>query len=271
MDKIAADVLENKQAEAASRYYPLILSFALSDTIESTAQKLLNAGKNEDESVEAFKTLFDNLHMDDALTVTRTIKNRLDVIELLEQDMSENVLEATLEDVLADHPWLLNPFWDGLSLSRQDKLKFNISTGQHVNGRSDILVYTNENEFDNFPVIVELKRAQGTGHQTPASEEVIDQIKKYRRMLVEQRSRQDSNFIYANNYDRKKIPAYFIAGSDALQRYSGSDRIDFSADNIKLLSFNEIVSNAKSLYFQATNALKNIKDSEELVTSNNPI
>lgn len=253
LDVVASEVLENKKAEDAERYYPIILSFGLTQTIESVSQSIAEITSNG-ALVETFRMLFTDLHLDDALIITRTISNRLDVINMLEADTQENVLESVLEDVLAKNPWLIDPTWQGVPISQQNRFNYKLETGQEQRGRSDILVYTNEVSHNNFPVIVELKRAQGHGHQTPTVNDVLTQIDKYRSGLVDQRSQQDGSFDQ-NSFGRLQIPAYFVAGSNALLSYNSSDREIFKMNNIKLLSFTQIVNNARSLYSNIINNL----------------
>lgn len=200
----------------------------------------------------------EKLATQDKLQMALAAQSRLEAIKRLEElEGKDRELEKTFEEHLFENPWLLNPFWntsnssqDEVRTSRQEFVKIRETVNKDgENGFIDIYVEVAE---EHFPVIVELKRADGVGHSRPSLIErtkVIEQISKYRQGLWETFPLQDRD-------GRKKddIKAIFIAPSAAVtgRGISGLSEEDIekleNGDNIKVITYKDLIKQAKRSY-----------------------
>lgn len=217
-----------------------------------------NKSMNSDEFAVLMGEFLGKLATQDKLQMALAAQSRLEAIARLEElEEEDGELEKTFEEHLFENPWLLNPFWntansseDEVRASRQMFVKIrNEISKDGSTGFIDIFVEVAE---ERFPVIVELKRADGRGHSRPAMIErtkIIDQIGKYRQGLWEVLPLEDRV-----GHKKDDIKAIFIAPRNAVKGYSisGLSEEDIQklqdGDNIKVITYKDLITQAKRSY-----------------------
>lgn len=217
-----------------------------------------NTSMNSEEFATLIGEFLGKLATQDKLQMALAAQSRLEVIVRLEElEGKDRELEKTFEKHLFENPWLLNPFWNTANSSEDEvravtqkfvKIRNEINEDGSA-GFIDIFVEVAE---EHFPVIVELKRADGRGHSRPSMIErtkIIDQIGKYRQGLWNALPVED-------RVDHKKddIKAIFIAPSSAItdRGIAGLSEEDIQklqdGDNIKVITYKDLITRAKRSY-----------------------
>lgn len=189
------------------------------------------------------------------------ISERLKAINKLEMLMADpTALEKTFEQQLYDNPWLINPYWnqtsktnDEINIKRQPFM--NLYDAEEDTYRRNYLDLYVEVADEEFPIVVELKKNNPTGHAGPHAvnaPSIIQQITKYRKAIVQHMTSEEKQRI---GDSPKKIKAFFIYSEDSGLPGQGN-KITFDRDdletidqlNIRLMTYRDLVSNAKKSY-----------------------
>lgn len=221
-----------------------------------------DVGINPQEFMKLFGELLGKIATQDKLQMAATAQSRLEAIRKLEElEGKDKELEKTFEEHLSENPWLLNPFWnpspdsdESVQVRRQKFTKIKEESGN--TGYIDIYVEVAE---EKFPVIVELKRADGTGHSSPSKvtrPNIIAQISKYRKGLWDSYS--PTKRAEAHEDD---INAIFIAPQSAFNSSTmGLTEEDVTklkdTDRITVCTYQDLINDARASYqefFKASN------------------
>ena len=184
------------------------------------------------------------------------VSERLAAIDKLEQLMrAPKTLEKAFEEHLFDNPWLISPYWNQSNKSsgelkavRQMFHKLYEDSGEEYT-RTFIDIYIEVAE-EPFPIIVELKRNEATGYAKSTPITIQEQIKKYRKAIVQHLG------LKARGMQRdSQIKAYFILSEDTglpgqghAITFDEDDMRTFETLNIEILPYNELVDRAKRAY-----------------------
>lgn len=216
-------------------------------------------------------TYFGEIASVEKLQQAQVISDRLSAIEKLQEIMSkpENI-EKTFQAHLTDNPWLINPFWNRtaktnqeIEITRERFLKlYDENSDEYKRQFVDIYI---EVAGEEYPIIVELKKNEPTGHAKVKATQLIDQIDRYRQAIVQWMDTKEKNRI---GTDFSLIRAYAIISEDTGESGQGN-RLTFSqtdhdvlkAANIKLLTYRDLVKNA---YAEYRNFLQVHEDNENI-------
>ena len=142
-------------------------------------------------NVTAVREVFTQLDDLEASSYYETAKRRVEVIDKLIELLERNEYESEIRDHLYDHPWLLNPSWEGATLvslkergpgsvidandiARKFKRKIKGEMSSDVwNSRFDLYYLSSGGKH----VIIELKRSE----RVLSTSELSEQISKYSR------------------------------------------------------------------------------------------
>lgn len=203
-------------------------------------------------------TYFGEIASVEKLQQAQVISDRLSAIEKLQEIMSKpKNIEKTFQAHLMDNPWLINPFWNRttktnqeIEITRERFLKlYEENSGEYKSQFVDIYI---EVAGEEFPIIVELKKNEPTGHAKVKATQLIDQIDRYRQAIVQWMDSKEKNRIGTNF---SLIQAYAIISEDTGESGQGN-RLTFTqtdydllkAANIKLLTYRDLVKNAYAEY-----------------------
>ena len=192
------------------------------------------------------------------LQQAQVLSDRLSAIEKLQEIMREpKNIEKTFQDHLTDNPWLINPFWNRpakseheIEITRERFLKlYEENSPEYKRQFVDIYI---EVAGEDYPIIVELKKNEPTGHAKVTATQLIDQIERYRKAIIQWMGTEGKNKI---GTDFSLIPAYAIISEDTGEPGQGnkltfakSDYKMLEAVNIKLLTYRDLVQNAYAEY-----------------------
>ncbi|OFL71203.1 hypothetical protein HMPREF2751_05450 [Corynebacterium sp. HMSC063G05] len=199
-----------------------------------------------------------NVARQDRWQMADAAAKRLNAINQLQELVNKKKeFESAFEICLFENPWLLNPFWnrtgksdDQLKIMRQHFASLqDTSQGRDKRGFIDIYVEVAEKEL---PVIVELKRHDGTGHSAPRNitkGQVSDQIDHYRKGLFSKLPLEKQR-----GRDFGDIPAIFIAPGNSIRAdnktvgLSLTDIESLLKDNITVKTYEQLLEEARASY-----------------------
>lgn len=216
-------------------------------------------------------TYFGEIASVEKLQQAQVISDRLSAIEKLQEIMSKpKNIEKTFQAHLMDNPWLINPFWNRtaktnqeIEITRERFLKlYKENSDEYKRQYVDIYI---EVAGEEYPIIVELKKNEPTGHAKVKATQLIDQIDRYRQAIVRWMDTKEKNRIGTNF---SLIQAYAIISEDTGESGQGN-RLTFTqtdyallkAANIKLLTYRDLVKNA---YAEYRNFLQVHEDNENI-------
>ncbi|MDE0089186.1 MAG: ATP-binding protein [Candidatus Poribacteria bacterium] len=135
------------------------------------------------ENIPAFMEILSNFDDFEASLYYQIIQERLRIISMLHEKVEDNAVEKTIQEILYEHLWLLNPSWDRATetpyMEQTVKKEFGELdaklTDEQKSGRYDIKYKMTAGKH----VIIELKRADRTLNQY----ELLDQVEKYGEAL----------------------------------------------------------------------------------------
>lgn len=226
--------------EIVEIYMPVLFQLVNDETISSKSQEINE--KNDDISA-IFKILFESAEINSALRLQANIRNRLDIINELNELISSGEVEKVFEDHLAKNPWLIEPSWDAKDkrISTQNKYDFLDIDNNESRAYVDIIVDVSD---DPLPIIVELKREKKTNYSSPSVNEIFNQITKYRSALKRHIERNKRGL----SFKAKEIKAYFICGNDAKEKLSNDDLDVLDTNKIIIKTYSELLSTNKKIY-----------------------
>lgn len=245
--------LDEDENEDSEEVDSMITSIASVINNVETGDLIKTLDSEENSNFELLYKLMKNISAKEDISHAEIIKSRVKVIEHLEKLMTDSSnLEKMFEECLAVNPWLINPYWnidkntldEGESLTTQTYQNTKIE-GEFKKAYLDILIKVAEEEY---PVIVELKKNDPTGHAKVNYSLMTAQIKKYRKAIQQK-------FPELKPVRDTDIKAVFIITEDAGIMGSGN-KIEFEdyemealkAMNIEVVKYNDIVSKSKKMY-----------------------
>ncbi|CAM3258350.1 hypothetical protein GHI93_00010 [Lactococcus hircilactis] len=254
---------ENEESEEVDSMVTAIASVI--NNVET--DELLQTLKSEENSSNHFDLLaklMKNIAIKEDLSHAEIIKSRVKIIEQLEKLMEDSSsLEKLFEFHLAENPWLINPYWniDKNSIEGANSLSTQVYQNTDIDGDFqkaflDILIRIAE---ENYPVIVELKKNEPTGHARVTFAAMLEQIKKYRKAIQQK-------FPELKPVTDTDIKAVFIITEDAGAVGSGN-KIEFEHYeletfknlNIEVVKYNDIVSKSKKMYREHLKLIQDAK------------
>ncbi|TRW67787.1 ATP-binding protein [Lactococcus lactis] len=247
--------LDEDESEGSEEVDSMVTSIAsVINNIET--DELVKTLKNSDDSSSQFQLLaklMKNVAIKEDLSHAEIIKSRVKIIEQLEKLMEDPTsLEKMFEESLSENPWLINPYWniDKNNVIESDNLTTQVYQKTEVEGDFkraflDILIRVAE---EDFPVIVELKKNNPTGHARVTVASMLEQIKKYRK-AIQQKCPE------LKPISDTDIKAVFIITEDAGVVGSGN-KIEFEDYEVKLfkdlnievVKYNDIIRKSKKMY-----------------------
>ena len=242
--QVLFDGKKNPISDKLTKHYvPFLISIINTEVLAETTIK------DEDEIseiIDKFYTLFDKTEINTAIRIKANIQERLEIIDRLRKNIADEAVEKVFEKHLAKNPWLINPYWDvesRVEITTQERYESMIEKGK-VEGISDIIIRVHE---EKFPIIVEVKREKKTSYSSPSCEQIIQQIKKYRDGIINILTTTYPNKDYDVD-DRTVIKAFIILGIEALNKIEKRDLTDLKKNNIKIMTYDEIINTANNLY-----------------------
>lgn len=223
-------------------------------------EQALNSAKNN-EHYAILSCLMDKIATNEIQQTFELIKKRLFAVNKLERLMKDaQTNEKIFQNHLYKNPWLIEPYWnrkiegeDGFELVKEAYYKkINIKTGDFEKCFIDLLIRSAEEEY---PIIIELKKNQPTGHAKVTRGDIINQISKYRKALKQACIDNLEKTILEQDFK-----AYLIISEDT----GPNNTIELSPEEFKLLSqenihvvkYNKMLEKAKNSYSEFINLIK---------------
>ena len=148
-------------------------------------QSLDQLDKISTENLQVFVEILGNFDDFEASLYYQIIQERLRIISMLHEKVEDNVVEKTIQKIIYEHLWLLDPSWDRATetpyMEQTVKKEFDkldakeILTDPELNGRYDIKYKMTAGKH----VIIELKRAD----RTLDHYDLLRQVEKYGNAL----------------------------------------------------------------------------------------
>lgn len=235
----------DKDNDAEIEYFtPVIFSIVNSEIIKEID---VRESDNLGTILKKFYNLFDKTEINSALRIKSNIQDRLNVIEELSKHIDDEAKEKVFEKHLMNHPWLINPYWDKAShnvvTSTQEHYEMLVGNNK-VEGYADLIIRVAE---ETHPIICELKREKKTGYSNPNPDAIMQQITTYRRGISIKEEELSGVSIGYNS-----IKAFFICGDHVVSQMKSRDRTFLEVDNnIKILTYSQIIQGAKGIYSKA--------------------
>lgn len=225
-------------------YVPFLFSVINSQSISEIT---VNSTDDTTTVLQKFIQLFEKSEVNSALRLKQNFQDRLNVIEELEKNIEIRARESIFEKHLVNNPWLLNVFWDSRRNRILTQQKYNIllENGDVIKGRSDIIIEAGD---EDYPIIVEIKREASTSYSTPSISDIKNQIEKYRKGIKQLLLDKDPEKY--NKLSLYRIQAYMLVGSVARRKLDDDDIESLKKDEIKLLTYEGIIENAKNIYMK---------------------
>lgn len=197
------------------------------------------------DNLSEFTELFSNLDDLEATLYYQIVRERLAVIEKLQDDVTENAKEKVLQTHLFSHLWLLDPSWeratDGTehmerSVKRMFKdLDVELSEDER-RSRLDIKYKTAASKH----IIVELKRSD----RVLATEDVLKQCRKYKKAL--------RKVLDVAGHQHEPIEVVCVVGRQLSDWETPSDReqsrLSLAAQDIRVVLYSELIEHAQQSY-----------------------
>lgn len=195
--------------------------------------------------LEAVSDIFLELDDLEATLYYQIVKQRIEIIEKLEEAVDDDAKEDVLQDHLFDHLWLLDPAWERATDSQfmekritttfKDEIDAELSDEER-RGRIDIKYRLTSGRH----VIIELKRAS----RIVSSYELAEQASKYRdtlKKILRDRGRGD-----------EAVEVVSVVGRD-LQDWEGDETRKESeemlaAKDVRVIKYDELLDNAYRAY-----------------------
>ena len=233
--------------------------------------KAMKESRDVNQSYALLSKMMEKIAIKEDLSHSDIIRSRLNAIENLDKLMNDSKsLEKTFEEHLSNNPWLINPYWniDKNSIDSDDTLTTQVyqnirkEDGDFERAFLDILIRVAE---EKYPIIVELKKNEPTGHAKVAYADIYTQILKYRKALKQK-------FTDLELVQDEEIKAVFIISEDA--GVQTGNKIEFSeseinllkASNIEILKYNKIIEQSKKMYQEHLKIIRSANVLPDLTT-----
>ena len=204
-------------------------------------------------NVEVFLSYLTDLDAIEAEKYRQIIQDRLEIIKKLEASVKDNAQESVLRDYLFDRLWLLDPAWErATQYKAMEKTVQTVVQGMAVKGRIDIRY----KRVMAGHVIVELKRANVRVTKVRLEEQVRKYIRAVRKELRNM------------GEPEEPLEAVCIVGElpkewqDSREREE--DRRSLSSLSIRIITYDELIKNARSAYSKFVGVSEDAEDLKTL-------
>lgn len=148
-------------------------------------RRLKDLDSISEENIEELTALIADFDEIEATKYYQIIKERIGVIEKLKDQVEINALEKTVQELLYNHLWLLDPSWDRITetpyMEQRVETAFesvNVKLNEDERkGRIDLRYKNSSGKH----IIIELKRAKPS--PIPSTSDILQQVDKYREAL----------------------------------------------------------------------------------------
>lgn len=195
------------------------------------------------ENIPAFMEILSAFDDGEISLYYQMIQDRLKIITKLQEAIDDNAVERTIQEILYDHLWLLDPSWDRATETRSmeknvrtefGKLDADL-TDEERSGRFDIKYKMTSGKH----VIIELKRPSRILDEL----ELIAQVDKYRNALEK---------LVAETGKNEPVEVICIVGKPLKQWVNPAkekeSREAMEARNIRVIRYQELIENASRNY-----------------------
>ena len=206
-------------------------------------EKLKELEQLDINNLEAAVKLFSELDDIESLLYYQITKSRLDVIEKLSKDITEDALEKIIQDHIYNHLWLLDPSWDMATETPTLERSASNAFGKILDtlndaerrGRVDIQYKKTSGKH----VIIELKRSSVKISSNRLMEQVDKYIQALRKLLDEVQ-------------ERGSIEVICLVGTK-LSDWEDDERRQVSeksmaARNIRVITYQQLIRDAEASY-----------------------
>ena len=209
-------------------------------------------------NIDIFLEYLSDLDAIEAARYLEIVRERLAVITKLKDSIDENARERVLQEYIFDHLWLLDPAWE-----RATEFKYMEESLQQIMGGTrlkdkSVRLDIRYRRVAGAHVIIELKR-----HSTRLSKVAIEtQLRKYIDALTKE---------LLNNPREKIFPieSVCIVGKLPLHwdnpEVRRRDEDSLKPYSIKVLTYEELISNAHSAYAKFIEASSSVDDLRQLI------
>ena len=208
--------------------------------------KLSYLNEINESNLEDVLAVFSDLDMIESLWYYEITRSRLEVIHTLKQKINDDEKEKFIQQYIYNHLWLLDPAWDKAtspspSMEEQVKLEFeNVTKGlpaEEKNIRFDIRYCKTEGKH----VIIELKRASVKVNQG----QITTQLLKYKKAL--------KDLLHQDPKEKSSTIDCIALLGNLPSEWSEQVEIDegrraLASQNIRVITYNELLNNAESMY-----------------------
>lgn len=223
---------------------------------------------SQDEQLVVIAQLLKRIEASESIKHASIVQQRLQAIETLEALMKDSsTVEKTFEEHLAKNPWLINPYWNQSPKTQEEiqvvTQEFNrlvdASGDEYRRTFIDICIYVADVKY---PIIVEIKRNAVTSYSKVSFTQIYDQITRYRRAIRQRLGSEDENIRETD------IPAFFI-GAEDMGTVGLGHAVELTPEeinslkqqfNITLLTYRDLVLNAKREYRQHIDVIESRED-----------
>lgn len=212
--------------------------------------------------IESLDDIFVDLNDIEASLYYQIVKQRIEVIEELEEAIGEDYKEKVLQRHLFNNLWLLDPSWERATGSeyKESSIASDFSddlpdklTGSEKRGRIDIKYRMTTGRH----VIIELKRP-GRKVTTP---ELMEQGGKYRRTL--------KKILKNRNRGHEPVEVVFVIGDEPKDWYDEDSRKEkqdsLSSQSMRVLQYETLLDEAQDSYEQYLNKQKEVGELSEII------
>lgn len=208
-------------------------------------QSLDQLDKISTETLPTFLEILGNFDDFEATFYYQIIQERLRIISKLYEAIEDNAVEKTIQEILYDHLWLLDPSWDRATettyMEQTVQKEFEeieakeLLTDPELNGRYDIKYKMTAGKH----VIIELKRANRTLDQY----DLLRQVEKYGEAL--------RKLIRAAGKN-EPVEIVCLVGKDLTQWNDAEQRErskkTMEQQNVRVMLYNELIEDAYRTY-----------------------
>ena len=212
--------------------------------------------ENVDESnLDMFLEYLNDVDAIEAAHYREIVRERLQVVERLQSQVKDDAKERVIQEYVFEHLWLLDPAWE--RATRHEKMEKRLQEAIDGKGktlRTDI----SYQRVSAAHVIIELKR----GSRRVAKSEIESQLVKYINALEKELAKNPAE-------SRLPIEAVFIVSKlpprweDATVRKQDEDSL--RPYSIRVLTYEELIDNARSAYAKFLDAQSHTRDVELLI------
>lgn len=212
--------------------------------------------ENVDESnLDVFLEYLSDVDAIEAAHYREIVRERLQVVERLQSQVKDDAKERVIQEYVFEHLWLLDPAWE--RATRHEEMEKRLQ--EAIDGKSKTLrADISYQRVSAAHVIIELKR----GSRSVSKSEIESQLVKYINALKKELAKNPIQ-------NRLPIEAVCIVGKlppgweNAETRKQDEDSL--RPYDIRVLTYDELIDNARSAYSKFLDAQGNTRDLEQLI------